>query len=112
MVLTEERIPYELLFRWNTEGILSGAHVGFRSCVKKDDVVIADTLEHVMSVAVAGNEGFPLEEVLAQVTIDALAVKDALEAERDGLIIERDAEKQRANLLAAELVKQTAESGD
>jgi len=66
-IYTETKTPYEFLVRWDKDGIISGAHVGFRTITKKDDVVIADTVEAVMPVALGLQAGFPLAEILALV---------------------------------------------
>jgi hypothetical protein len=68
----EERTPYEFLVRWNTDGTISGAHISWLDTVYKDDEILTQTPSQVESVAIAEQEGFPLNDVLSQVLIDAL----------------------------------------
>jgi len=63
----ETKTPYEFLVRWDKDGVISGAHVGFRIITKKDGAVIADTVEAVQPVAIGVQSGFPLAEMLALV---------------------------------------------
>ena len=64
---TEAKTPYEFLVRWDKDGIIAGAHVGFRTITRKDGAVIADTLDAVLPVAIGIKEGFPLAEIFALV---------------------------------------------
>jgi hypothetical protein len=66
-IYTEKNTPYEFLCRWDDEGKLSGAHVGFRNVVQKDGVDISSTRDDVQSVAIGTAAGFPLSDVLALV---------------------------------------------
>lgn len=68
----EERTPYEFLIRWNANGTISGAHVSFLDTVYKDDEILTQTPSQVESVAIAEQEGFPLNDILSQALIDAL----------------------------------------
>lgn len=68
----EERTPYEFLIRWNSDGTISGAHVSFLDTVYKDNEILTQTPSQVESVAIAEEEGFPLNDILSQVLIDAL----------------------------------------
>lgn len=69
---TEIRTPNEFLVRWNKEGKIQGAHVGWLDTVLKDGVVISQTETNVESVAVGLNEGFPLSDILDKINIDCL----------------------------------------
>ena len=68
----EERKPYEFLIRWNTNGTISGAHISWLDTVYKDDEILTQTPTPVESVAIAEQEGFPLNDILSQVLIDLL----------------------------------------
>ena len=81
-VYTESTSAYEFLARWN-DGVLAGAHVGFRTKTYKDGVLIADNVSPVQPVAVGVAAGFPLDEILAQLQIDAMVMCDEKQAELD-----------------------------
>lgn len=68
----EERTPYEFLVRWNADGTISGAHVSFLDTVYKGDEILTQTPSQVESVAIAEQEGFPLNDILDQLLIDIL----------------------------------------
>jgi len=80
-MLTETKTPYEFLVRWNQNGEIAGAHVGFYDTVLRDGVIIAQTTSNVESVAIGLQEGFPLSDVLDQTLIDALLLIEVLKAE-------------------------------
>lgn len=80
MALTEKTTPYEFLARL-TDGKLTGAHVGFRTQILRDGVVVSDVAEPVQSVAVGTKAGFPLEDVVGEVCAAALLKVDELTAE-------------------------------
>jgi hypothetical protein len=78
---TEIRKPYEFLVRWNQEGDLQGAHLGWLDTVLKDGQVINQTPTNVESVAIGLQEGYPLADILSQLTIDLIAEVETLKAE-------------------------------
>ena len=81
-----ERFPYELLVRWDRSGHLSGAHAQFRYVTTgPDGTVVAETLGGAEPIAVAGNNGFPIAEILSQAQAAALSALEAMAAERDAL---------------------------
>jgi hypothetical protein len=77
-VFTENRSPYEFLVRWNNEGVIQGAHIGFLETVLKDNEIINQKVSNVQSVALALEDGFPLATILDQVLIDALLLIETL----------------------------------
>jgi len=78
-MLTEIKRPYEFLARWNAKtGLLQGAHVGFANTVLRDGVFLTEVVEPVQSVAVGLQLGYPLNDILQQLQIDALAERDRL----------------------------------
>lgn len=102
-MLTEIKRPYEALFRWDDAGNLRGAHVRWRTVVLKDDVEIASREGPPEYVAVAGADGYPLADIMEQVTKDALTHREEALAEltqtrqqRDQANLERDAAMKRA----------------
>jgi hypothetical protein len=75
---TEERTPNEFLVRWNKEGLIQGAHVGWLDTVLKDGVVISQTETNVESVAIGLSEGFPLTDILTQLQVDCILERETL----------------------------------
>jgi hypothetical protein len=78
---TEERTPNEFLVRWNREGLIQGAHVGWLDTVLKDGVVLSQTETNVESVATGLSDGFPLGDILTQLQVDCIL-------ERENLLLE------------------------
>jgi hypothetical protein len=77
-VFTENRTPNEFLVRWNNEGLIQGAHVGWLDTVLKDGVVLSQTETNVESVAVGLSEGFPLADILTQLQVDFVLERETL----------------------------------
>jgi hypothetical protein len=77
-VFTEERTPNEFLVRWNNEGVIQGAHVGWLDTVLKDGVVLSQSETNVESVAIGLSEGFPLTDILTQLQIDCVLERETL----------------------------------
>jgi hypothetical protein len=80
-VFTEERTPNEFLVRWNNEGLIQGAHVGWLDTVLKDGLILSQSETNVESVAVGLSEGFPLTDILTQLQVDCVL-------ERENLLLE------------------------
>lgn len=76
--------PYEFLVRWR-DGVISGAHIGFEDSIVEDGKTVSVSPLPVVSVAVAGATGFPLNEILDQIHIDAINERDAAIATIDAL---------------------------
>lgn len=71
--------PYELLVRWGSDGRLSGAHVQFRFVTTTEDgKPVGEFIGPPEPVGTAGQTGFPLSDILSDLTIAALAERDAL----------------------------------
>jgi len=85
-VFTETTQPYELLVRWNANGEISGAHVGFIERTFKDGVEIAHKIGDVMPVGIGAATGFPLADILEAVHIDALIERDAAISDKNAAI--------------------------
>lgn len=81
--MNTEKIPYELLFRWDEDGNLAGAHVGWRYVTKDNGRKIGETTS-VEPVSL--DTGFPLTSVvgdLAASIATKLAATEAKLAERE-----------------------------
>jgi hypothetical protein len=77
-VFTENRTPNEFLVRWNNEGLIQGAHVGWLDTVLKDGVVLSQSETNVESVAIGLTEGFPLTDILTQLQVDCILERETL----------------------------------
>jgi hypothetical protein len=77
-VFTENRTPNEFLVRWNNEGVIQGAHVGWLDTVLKDGVVLTQSETNVESVAVGLIDGFPLTDILTQLQVDCVLERETL----------------------------------
>jgi hypothetical protein len=87
--------PYEFLARWDQSGRLVGAHVQWRYVTTENGEVVAEGVTAAEPVAVSGNAGFPLSDLIGQTATDALAAADAAMAERDAMKAEREAALER-----------------
>lgn len=85
------RKPYEVLIRYNESGALQGAHVRWVNIITLDDGIVLRSISDAEGIAVAGNNGFPVEEILNETLRDALECVDALTKERDDALLARDA---------------------
>ena len=102
--MQEQKLPYEFLARWDANGVLSGAQIGFRRVITDDDgTAFADQLLPAQPVALAGETGFPLGDLLPAITQNALIAKEAAEtalaavrAELAAVTAERDALRAQA----------------
>jgi hypothetical protein len=77
-VFTEERTPNEFLVRWNNEGLIQGAHLGWLDTVLKDGVVLSQKETNVESVAIGLSDGFPLTDILTQLQVDCVLERETL----------------------------------
>jgi hypothetical protein len=78
---TEVKTPYEFLIRWNNDGTISGAHIGFLETILKDGEILTQKQNNVESVQIGLNEGFPLANILDQALIDSLILIEKLQSE-------------------------------
>ncbi|PGH55899.1 hypothetical protein CRT60_21850 [Azospirillum palustre] len=100
-----EKKPYELLFRWNQDGALQGAHIAYRYVIREDDgSVIGDREEAPKEISSETAAGFPLADVLDQGQIDALVAKAAADQEREVAATARDAALQAQQVAEQGLV--------
>lgn len=77
-----KKLPYEFLARWDQDGRLAGAHAQFRYVtLAGDGSVVGEFTGPAEPVAVAGNAGFPLADILDGLQIAALAERDRLAAQ-------------------------------
>lgn len=75
------RVPYELLFRWNTDGALVGAHVQWRYVIRDESgAVVSESVSVAQPVSVGAGEGFPVADLLSEALQGALARLDAVDA--------------------------------
>ncbi|KAA1057157.1 hypothetical protein [Azospirillum argentinense] len=81
------KTPYELLVRWDQSGTLAGAHVQYRYVIRDGDAVIGETLGPAEPLTLEAAEGFPLDDILSQVQIDALTAMATAAAERDAALL-------------------------
>jgi predicted RNase H-like nuclease (RuvC/YqgF family) len=98
---TEKRTPNEFLVRWNKEGLIQGAHVGWLDTVLKDGVVLSQTETNVESVAMGLQEGFPLTDILTQLQVDCVLERETSMVEVTNLkstLAEYKAETESLNL--------------
>jgi hypothetical protein len=77
-VFTENRTPNEFLVRWNNQGLIQGAHVGWLDTVLKDGVILSQSETNVESVAVGLSDGFPLTDILTQLQVDCILERETL----------------------------------
>ena len=105
MSIIEQRKPYEFLARWDHQtGQFKGSHIQYFDAVLRDGVQIAGAPSRAYGVG----EGmaFPLEDIVSQMTTDALAAVDAQAAtiaERDATIATLTGERDAARAQVAEL---------
>lgn len=67
--------PYEFLVRWK-DGVISGAHVGFETAIIEDGKPDRIIPNDVQPVAIGKENGFPLDKIMDQLHIDAIAAMD------------------------------------
>lgn len=81
MAITKTQQPYEFLVRFDKDGKLAGAHIQFRTFVIDEDgtTVLSEKVGDAQPVEMAGQTGFPLADVLADVQAAALAKCDELQ---------------------------------
>ena len=77
MAINETQQPYEFLVRWNN-GVITGAHVKYKTILDRDGVVFQETEGPALPV---GTEEYPLLDILTKMQIDALVSIDSLTAE-------------------------------
>lgn len=89
--MDKRTVPYELLIRWDADGNLLGGHYQTRTIYTDGAVVVADRIADPVPVALGGNDGFPLAEVLTEAHLSPLATVNAANARVVAALAERDA---------------------
>ncbi len=93
-VYAKARTSYEFMARWNPDPLniykakLSGMHIGFRTTTYEDGVMIADSPDPVMPVALGLVEGFPLEEIMSQLQISLAVLCEEQQAQLNKRAVE------------------------
>jgi len=98
--------PYEFLVRWDSDtGLIKGCHVKMITTHIDDETgeIIAVKESDAMPVAWAQDNGFPLDQVLQVIHIDALATAQAENNEKIALIAEVETLKAKVNERDAEI---------
>lgn len=92
--------PYEFLVRWSA-GKISGAHVGFETGFADESGATSEFVpSKVQPVDIGTGNGFPLDKILDQLHIDAIAAMD--EARAAQTAAEQATEQANARTEAAE----------
>lgn len=105
MAIEKRTRPYELLVRWGPAGI-AGAHVQFLEEIVEDGTVLNAKIGDALPVSMAGETGFPLQDVLSQQLIDTHSTIDTL---RSDLAQAKQARFDEGEQLRAELAQVRAE---
>jgi hypothetical protein len=78
--------PYEMLIRWNADGVLAGAHVQHRFITTDGASVIGEFLGQAEPLTIQNAAGFPLGDILNEAQAEALAAYGTVLAERDAAL--------------------------
>ena len=76
MAITKTNQPYEFLARWNN-GTLAGAHIRFLETITEDGVVLSQKEGNAQPVSLAGEAGFPIDDILTSLQAQAVIERDA-----------------------------------
>jgi len=98
--MAERKVPYEFLARWDAQGRLYGAHVGFRTYVARADGNELEMVDPVMPVDIGQGKGFPLAEILDDLQAASLARVEELTAAKAALETAATAVAEEANAAA------------
>lgn len=74
--------PYEFLARWDQNGALKGAQIQWRYVITDNGTVIDGGISNAEPVNVAGNDGFPVSEILEDVQKSAVVAMNTAIAEK------------------------------
>ena len=91
---TEKKIPYEFLVRFDNDGKLKGAHIGFVEKVFKDKTEISTTITNVMPVSFSNEEGFPIKDILNDLQFNTIVENEFLQSQNKILLLEIEDLKQ------------------
>lgn len=114
MAIETVKKPYEFLVRWDQDGKLVAAHVQWLYVSREDGVVVSAKESQAEPVAIGKMKtGFPVADILDDVTSDSLIAREDAEAARDDALnakaaaeAERDSAMDRA--AAAEAARASA----
>lgn len=82
-----KRLPYELLFRWDDEGRVSGAHVAWRYVTMDGKTKVGEFVSDPIPVGMNKRaDGFPLSDVLSEAQASMAAELGARAAEIERLL--------------------------
>lgn len=98
MAITKTNQPYEFLVRWNN-GTLAGAHIRFLETLTEDGVVLSQKEGNAQPVSLAGEAGFPIEDILDGLQATALsdlAAAQAAKATAESALTAKQAEMDEA----------------
>ncbi len=98
MAITKTNQPYEFLVRWNN-GTLAGAHIRFLETLTEDGVVLSQKEGNAQPVSLAGEAGFPIEDILDGLQATALsdlAAAQAAKATAEAALTAKQAEMDEA----------------
>lgn len=121
-IMTIEKVttPYEFLIRWK-DGLITGAHVKFLEQLKEDGAVLTEKEGQAIPVSLAGESGYPVDDVFAAISTGAVAVaqkaildiadSNAKKAEAEALAA-KEIEDAKARELAANEAKAAAEAAE
>lgn len=101
------KLPYELLFRWK-DGELTGSYIRHLERILDDQgALLLEREGPPESVAVAGQSGYPLQDVLNHVQAGAIAAAEAMAERLQRAVAEAAASRQ--HVAAAEAAREQAE---
>lgn len=86
------KYPYELLIRWNDKGELAGGQIQWHIVLEEGGHTIHSITEPE-PISIAGNNGYPLQDVLNIIHIDSIEAMDKLNAlcfEKDTIIKQQE----------------------
>jgi hypothetical protein len=100
MSLIDKTVPYEILIRFDEEGIPKGAHVQYRRIVVLDDERLKDEPLPAQPLDLAGLDA---SELIGDVAAAALARVTELERDKEALLEDIEAEQANNADLQAQL---------
>lgn len=94
MALAQTKTPYEFLARWDDAGVFKGAHISFIDRIMDGETVLSVKVGDAQPVSLAGEQGFPLADVLDAMHASVLADNDAKAAQITTLTVDKTAADQ------------------
>lgn len=111
MNIIANKVPYDFTVRWR-DGQVAGAHFIWLYQTVEQGVVVGQHLSPALPVSVAQEEGFPLSDILSDVTRDALAALSKATADLEAARMELADERARVAALSEALVAAQAARQD